>query len=803
MKIRGIIMLLLLAMNSAAQSYIKGKVTDSLYAPVPFCSLALLNASDSSLFKGAITNEKGEFVFSPVAKGTYFIRISTIGFADHISAVMQIDSTSQLILPAIVLKQNASSLKEVNVTAIQPTIEFKDGNVVMNVENNILASGNTVLELLKQLPGVSVDVQNNITVDGQSGVRFMIDGKLQQLPMTQMIALLSGMNAEMIQSLVLIKNPPAKYDAAGTAGLINIVMKKAKMKGFNASVSESAGYGKRFGSGTAASFNFKSDKLSVFSNVGYTNRDFIDVINSNRSLSNSTGNYLFTAAGDNKMHKEALNVSAGLEYELAPKTTVGFTLNDAWTSAKPLRTLRTDIAGPFPGYNYYVSATSDNDRYVTPSVTIYAQHTFDTLGTTLAFSADYTAFTFSETQLSENKFYYSDATEALPMLAYRSTTNLDFKIATQKLDFTKALTKKVMLETGLKSSFTSNSNHSGVEENIPGTQDYFTDPLFTNRYQYHEQIYAAYANVITSLQKLTLQTGLRAEETMINATNASANYRLKRNYINFFPNLSLDYKQNEKNNLQFSYSYRINRPAYDLLNPGRIFNDQLDYWAGNPQLKPEYSHNFHLDLHHGSVITNSFSYTYINNSIYHYSFTREGSQVNVDTVFNFAARSMLAYTLFVQKQFAGFYNLRFSGMAAYITSNGMVNDASGNSDAVTFRAMMNNDFALPAGIRLQLMLSGSTPFNDGIQHYSGRGSVDVAIQRRFLKNALTVSIGCYDLFYTDYGSMSAKMPGQSLYYLEKNDTRRIRLNLSFNIGNMRIDRKVNENADDDRLKKAK
>lgn len=176
-----------------AQNSIKGLVTDSSGAPIPFCALALLKAADSSLVKGNVADDKGQYVYEKVTPGTYLLKFNNIGYQTGWSAPFSIDSLLQVEMPATALRTEGVVLQEVTVATIKPTIEFKNGMVVMNIENNIISGGNTIFELLKRVPGVVVDAQNNITVNGRGGVRFMIDGRLQQIPTNQIINMLMGM----------------------------------------------------------------------------------------------------------------------------------------------------------------------------------------------------------------------------------------------------------------------------------------------------------------------------------------------------------------------------------------------------------------------------------------------------------------------------------------------------------------------------------------------------------------------------------------------------------------------------------
>ena len=277
--------------NCYSQNFISGSVIDSTYLPVPYCAMAILNAKDSSLVKGNVTNENGQFTFQKIAAGTYLIKFSNVGFKTGWSNSITVDSLSQITLAPQILKSEGVNLKEISVAVIKPVIEFKNGTVVMNVENNIISGGNTVFELLKRIPGVSVDAQNNVSVNGRGGVRYLFDGRLQQIPTGQMISILMGMPAESVSYMELIKNPPAKYDASGTGGLINLVFKKAKIKGYSGSVSQGLSRGDNWRAGTFVSLNYKSNKLSVFTNVNYSYLQFESNDYFQRKITDSSGTF--------------------------------------------------------------------------------------------------------------------------------------------------------------------------------------------------------------------------------------------------------------------------------------------------------------------------------------------------------------------------------------------------------------------------------------------------------------------------------------------------------------------------------
>jgi hypothetical protein len=788
----------LLPSKVGAQNYIKGVITDSTKTPVPFCAMALLNASDSSLIKGNVTNDNGEFVFEPVAKGDYLIKTANVGFLPFHSHIFKIDSlTTYINLEPIILKSSAFNLKEISISAFKPTVEFKKGVTVLNVENNLISSGNTVLELLKRIPGVTIDNQNNILINGKSGARFLINGRLQYLSSTQMINVLSSMNAESVSTIELIKNPPAKYDAAGTAGLINIVLKKGKLQGFNGSLYNLIGQGTYFRNTTVLSLNFKANKLSVFSNFTYMNLNLYDRFQFNRSIDNFPENDIINEDGHSLVNQQIYTGNLGLEYDVSAKTTIGLNINAGPNNTNNNQRSRISIpsGNTFP-YSYINSKSIMTDRFNNPSLNINGLHKFDSSGTQLQFSTDFTGFLGTEYKLNENRFYNNSDIEVSPIYRNRNNTQHDFKIYTQKMDLTKVFKKDLTLEIGAKTSFVNNNNVFYLEQSDSDTGSFYLDTISSNKYNYNERILAGYFTLSKNFKKVNMQAGLRAEQTNINALNKTNGFKLIRNYINFFPSGSIDYTINKKNSLQLLYSYRIDRPDYMSLNPLKVFWDKLDYRAGNPFLKPQYSHNLNLDFNHNSFIINSLSYIQTTNSFYGYSYTNLATKINTDTILNFGSRNNFAYTLFIQKQIK-WYNIQFTGVGLYRSFTGTLNGENANSQSYFYQLSINNEFNLPKNIKLQLFGYYNSPLKESLQLYKQYGSLNLAVQKTFFDSKLFLSFGCYDIFYTERNASTIKFSNQTTYFQSKSDSRRVRFTLNYKFGKMKFQQKTKRSNDDE------
>ncbi|MGZ3884573.1 MAG: TonB-dependent receptor domain-containing protein [Bacteroidia bacterium] len=798
------VLLLLNGSFLSAQNFIKGTVSDSAGAPVPFCAMALMNTADSSLVKGNVTDEKGSFTFEAVKPGNYILKFSNVGFHPLWLPLPPVDSLSQLSLEPVVLKSEGINLKEISVAVFKPTIEFKKGTVVFNVENNLVATGNTVLELLKRIPGVTVDNDNNVFINGKSGVRFLIDGRLQQIPAAQVVNLLSSMTAESISTIELIKNPPAKYDAAGTAGLINIVTKKVKVKGFSGNFFNVASMGQAFRNTTTLALNYKSDKLTLFTNASFLDLNFINQFKFYRTLNNPGGQSTINEDGVEVIHKLILNAKAGFEYELSKKTSIGFNVGGGPNNSLQTPGSKISITESTFPYDYLTNNSVLTENYNAPYANFNVLHKFDSLGSQLQFSADYTNFLESESRHNRNNFYNNSDVEVMPAIGYNSIFSRNFKVFTQKLDFTKVFKKEITLEAGLKTSFVNNLADFRLERGDPVANVFYNDTNFSNIYNYREQILAGYMMLGKGFKKGNVQFGMRAEQTNIDAKNQTTGFILKRNYLNFFPSASADYSPGQKHNFQLNYSYRIDRPEYQQLNPSRLFWDQLDYKPGNPYLRPEYSHNLNLDYVFNHFFTTSIGYVRTMNGFYSFSRTNDSTKINADTIMNLGVRDNLSLTLFIQKQLVKWYNLQLSVSGSYRDFTGSLNGDNLSTTGYFVHIYMNNEFILPKEFKLQLSVYYTSPVKDGPLFYAPTSNVSLALRKSFFQGKLNLVLNVNDLFFANVFGVTTTFSTQSTYFLIYNDTRRVGLSVNYRFGKLRLQQHLKRSNEEEsnRLKRA-
>ena len=370
-----------------------------------------------------------------------------------------------------------------------------------------------------------------------------------------------------------------------------------------------------------------------------------------------------------------------------------------------------------------------------------------------------------------------------------------YKLFYQKLDYTKICRKNLSIEAGLKGSYIHiNSDANSSLHNSAG------DTVYQNNYTYDERVLAAYTTLSKTYKKISASIGLRAEQTDINGLSKTTGFALNRSYLNFFPSSSFDYRLNEKNSLTAAYSYRIDRPGFDRMNPARVYNDELNYSVGNPAIRPQYTHDITLNYNYKSFVIISFDYFLTKDFMYWYSYTKSGSEVNIDTTFNFRLRNNYSLSVFIQKQIKRF-NFQVYSALMYYDFKSIIDGEVANSATAQFYGAVKVQYSLPKNFKLEISSIYQSPFRDAIQLYTPVSSVNIVINKSFLNKKLDITLGVMDIFYSENVFMSSRLPDQYYYSAQRGDTRRVRLTLNYKFGKMNVEQKLKHDDTDRRFKK--
>lgn len=779
-----------IVMCSQAQTNNAGKVTGSIkdggqQKIIDAASVSLLKAKDSSLLKVAITDKEGNFIIENVKDGDYLVLATSIGHTKTYSNVFTVSAAQPVANVGVLqLVPQDKSLAGVTVISKKPFIERKIDRTIVNVDAAISNAGTTALEVLEKSPGVTVDKDGNVSLKGKAGVTIMIDGKPAYLTGADLTNLLRTMPSGNLDQIEIMTNPSAKYDASGTAGIINIKTKKNKQKGFNGSANTSYGQGYNARNNNSLNLNYRNGKFNVFSNFSASfDKNYQDLYIL-RKFKNSTGTIDRIFEQDALMHRtnENYNGKIGVDFYASKKTTIGFVAT-GFNASHGQDGLNTTYF--YDGIktldSIAVAKNNEDGPWKNGSLNFNYRHTFDSTGRELTMDADYVSYRSGKTMDLLNN-YYSDSWQRTGGDNLVGDLPTDVNIYTFKMDYNQNLKRGIKLETGIKSGYVNTDNTAGYFNVIGGSKT--VDLTKTNRFQYKENINAAYVNLSKEIKKWGLQAGLRMENTN-NSGNQFGNplhadSSFKNSYTGLFPNVFVSYKVNDKNQLSFSYGRRIRRPDYEDLNPFLFFIDNYTYEQGNPFLQPSIANTLEASHTYKDFLTTSVNYTHTK-ALFTEVFEPNGNAIVV-THRNYGSSDNASLSVSAQVPVAKWWMFIPYGELNYSSYKGEFTSGKVNVDATTFTVNMNNQFTFKKGWSAELSGFYRTKGIEAQILIHSLGQLNAGIQKQVLKKKGTVKLNVRDIFktMTPHGEINIQSTDAS--FSQSRDSRVVTLSLSYRFG---------------------
>ncbi|MCY7291996.1 MAG: TonB-dependent receptor, partial [Ferruginibacter sp.] len=665
---------------------------------------------------------------------------------------------------------------------------------ILNVEGTINAVGNDALELLRKSPGVMVDKDDNLSLSGKNGVQVYIDGKPSPLSGTDLSNYLKSIQSTQIESIELITNPSAKYEAAGNAGIINIKFKKNKSLGTNGSVNAGYAIGTYAKYTTGLSLNNRNAKVNLFGTYNYNRSLNVSSFISERSQ----GDTFFSQTNRFKSYNNGShNFKTGMDYFINKKSTIGILINgnvaDIVTETagpmqiiyKPTNTLSRVLFATGDNVNSRKNVNFNmNYRYVLPT------------GKELNIDADYGFFNIRGNQFQPNNYYDAVTNLLLYSNIYRmiSPTNID--IFSVKVDYEQNF-KKGKLGFGGKIGYVSTDNDFKRYNVVLNKDEYDKDR--SNSFLYKENINAVYVNYNRSFKGWMLQVGLRGEHTVSkglsnglrynNITNSYENYdsTLNRNYFDVFPSAAITFNKNPKSQIGFTFSSRIDRPAYQDLNPFEFKINDYTFMKGNTQLRPQYTNSVGVTHTYKYKLTSQLNYSHVKDIFTQLPDTTEKSK-------SFLIKKNLAtqdiVSLNISYPFSKKWYSLFTNMNSYYSkykANFGGGDRNVNLDVVAFSLYMQNSFKLGKGFTAELSGFYNSPsIWQGIFKSIAMYSVDAGLQKTILKGKGNLKTSLSDVFRTMRWSGTSNFSAQTNTASGRWESRQFRLNFTYRFGNNQV-----------------
>ncbi|MBS1758787.1 MAG: TonB-dependent receptor [Bacteroidetes bacterium] len=750
--------LLVFAFTSKAQQ-VSGVVKDEQGKGVEKATISLLLKKDSSVIKFSVSGATGKYSFSSVPAGEYLVSTSYVGYVPKRSSSFQVSGNENVTVPDIVVERTTSSMAGVTVTSKKPIVEVKADKTVLNIEGTINAIGNDALELLRKSPGVVVDKDDNISLMGKNGVKVYIDGKPSPLSGTDLSNYLKSIQSSQVESIELITNPSAKYDAAGNAGIINIKFKKNKAFGTNGSVNAGYNIGTYPKYNAGVNFNNRNKIVNLFGSYNYNDSKQENIFNLNRTIGDTAFESSRTMPFKNKSH----NFKAGADFYIDKKNTFGVLVNGNFSDGSMNGdNINNIIYRPTNTLTKVLKANNTNDMN-RKNVNFNLNYRFaDTAGHELNMDLDYGLFRLNNNQLQPNYYYAPDGTTLLNKTIYRFLSPSTIDLYTFKTDYEQNF-KKGRLGIGAKFSVVNTDNNFkryDVSQLAPSEIKTLDVPK-SNEFDYKENINAVYVNYNRQLKGKMIQFGVRMENTVSSgnsyglnndgSVNKGSKQTFKRNYTDLFPSAAITFNKNPMNQWGLSYSRRIDRPAYQDLNPFEFKLDEYSYKKGNVNLKPQYTNVFSLTNTYKFKLTTSLTYSHINDMFAQIVDTTEQSKSFITTE-NLAKSDVYAVNIsypFMYKTYTAFVNLS-GNYSKYKADFGGGNRVV-NLDAASFNIYMQHSYKFGKKREWTAEVSGwynSPMVWQGFFKSKSMWTVDAGMQKTIFKGKGTFKLSVSDIFHS-------------------------------------------------------
>lgn len=766
---------------------IQGRVFIESKIPAESSTVILL-AADSSILTSTVCDQQGAYHFA-VDGGIYLVLASRIGYNQSFSGPYTVSEEEDVAATDITLIKSVPELKEVSITARRSYVEVKPGRVVLNVQNSIVAEGNSVYELLRQAPGVHAGSQGTISIIGRQNAMILIDGKQVNLTGENLAAMLQSMQSSTVQQIELISNPSARYEAGG-AGVINIILKKGSNAGTNGTFTIGGGNGKFYKANTGVMFNNRMGNVNIFGNYNFSaNKTFHTfttdrIINYENLVSNYDSRYYTTQENSNHTFR------LGSDFSLSKNHTLGLLVSGTVNNSDYVKDNSLHISNNGRFDSTIVTTANLKRNLATMNYNVNYTGRLDTMGQTLSADVSFNHFDRESNEYISNYFTKASGEVYRPALFQQNLSPSKINIWAAKADYVKPLSKRTQLEAGIKYSWVKSDNNLIFGPKRNGV--YTVDPNFSSNFIYTEKINSAYANFVTSAEKWKINAGLRVEHTVANGNSTINKIDFEKNYLSFFPQVQVRYNYNAKNNFTLSFNRSIQRPNYEDINPFLYYVDLYDYRSGNPQLLPYYNSRVELAHSYNSTIVTSL-YASFTDNFYDFNAYEQNdeSKVNITTRKNFGRMAIYGIKFFTPVQFTSWWNATFSADVSYqrVKAYPQNGDLNKGTQDVLLSAMQS--FTLGGGFSAESITKYESPTFYGFSQFKANYRFDAGISKTLFNNTGTFRLAIADIFRTERDRAYTNYSNLNMSIVSRGEGRVVRFGFTWRFGNRQLKSAVN------------
>jgi len=784
----------LIQFSSADNFTLIGKAFDSSNKPIELGNVIALSEKDSSIIKGDVFMS-GQFKIIGLSENDFILKITALGFADHFQMINRTNADSVLDIGSINLITN-TNLKQVEVIAKIPMFENDGEKVKVNVESSALSSAGTVLDVLKKSPTVMIDNSDNISIFGKGNAVVYIDG--QQIASNDILKTI--MSTE-IKEIEIIKNPSAKYDAAGKA-VINIITKKNNLEGYNGNLIQNTLYGKDLFTYTGLRFNYKRKKWSTFISYGFPHGkgwkydEYYRNVKTSDSTTLEMKNKITTINNEINSH----SYRAGLTYFIDSTRSFGIQYNGFYERDKNnIENVNDVFLNTIPQLSIE-TFTLGEPVLINNTGSINFTKTLDTLKSEFSVTAQYGNFISKNLETITQNIYIGNSTN---QQIKRNTGLNNIQLFTGQSDLTKAFNKKWKLESGVKVSYIINESKINLE-NKNSSGEWIADTAIENGNKYAETIIAGYSQLRYSKGKVNMRAGLRGEYTKSDGFSKITNARLVgREYFNIFPSAFFGYDFTKDLTTSITYTSRISRPTFQDMDPFINYIDSLSSFRGNPNLMPSYSNDFEASLIYMKEASLTFSYSKTKGAInLVVDKLNDGSDAFVATNKNLDYSETYSVGITIPYELKWWTTYNYFG---YLENTFSYNSGGNviNNRKPMFYMYLYDEFRFKKYFSSEITFEYTGAGVDGIFTFEPFYNLSANIKKTFFKDKLTVRFIAEDILSTAYNKGNSNVQGYDVNYVSKENSHIFLLALNYRFGKLKSndykDKTVNQ-EEYDRIK---
>lgn len=752
---------------------VSGKITDTLSNQnLPFAMVLLLT---DTIRQATQTDKEGNFNFENLKPGSYSLQVKYLGYRDKTTGPFQL-STQSLVLPAIGMLLVSYDLNTHQVTALKPLIEQTADKMIINVAESPLATGNTLEELLRRSPGVRLDDDGSITLNGKK-VMVYVNDRPSYFTAAMLKNLLLSTASNAVDKIELIANPSVKYDATASA-IINIKLKKSGKSGTNGSLSVGGGGG-RYGRYTAGGdLNYRNDKVNIYGNYNYQrNEQFYDV-HTARILDAE-----YIDEGNCEVRKKDIhNVNAGISYTIDKKNNIGLDLKGNFLGrdrdGMDQTMFRASQSAPFDSLlNMHTLGHANINNY---SANLFYQHNFDSTGTQLSINGDYAYY---DQRWNDNfNTAYLDTEMKVYQMPYviRNSSPVTVAIRSVSADFTRP-TKIGVFDAGLKTVFV--KTDSDIRWEVLDNDTWVNDATKTNHFIYDENVNAGYINYHNQFKKWVLQAGVRVENTHVKGNSITNSSVFTKDYTGVYPGFTLQYKASASQRFGLSVRRSIDRPQYEYVNPFLFFRSKYYYFQGNPALNPQNSTSVELSHSWKQRLFTTLSISRTNDVIAGV-YEAGPNKVLITTYQNVTRFDNYNLSVTYSTALTKWWNTMNSVQVYYMHYD--YNDITLPKSKPGAYVISNNTFSIPRLFTLELNAIYSSRSNTGLGALTSYFVLNTGIQRNVLKNKGTLKLSVNDIFRGQQFTLASDYQQVNIRQHFLFDSRFAMLSFTYRFGNSKI-----------------